>query len=345
MGWGFVVFLAVLFLAVGTAVFQSQQKIGHQSRRGYWRIPPPGVMPLEQGTASSHWMALRAAKNYSTDGKICRSYNYNPATGAYQLFEDWLVNWTIRSQAGASKYENGTLTPIKNALITGMIENEFANVPFECVLKTRAEMFIYGMDPDGKISKLRDLADGSGTKIPYKDQAIQEAASGNNSEGANWQDAVNAKTFDQTDPPGSEDIGAPDDPTRGVDNAINSLLQASPFAFTGVDADGKLIQAAPELECTGGGCEDCSWCSSFSGESGLCSAKQTSWCNGALSQTMIRDKYKPSDVAYDLDDMCALHAPPAADGVDQSADPATVAAEAAAEAAAAAARAAATEGL
>lgn len=302
--------IGVLLLLIVCLLFaQSVMKMEHCTRAGFWRVPPPGVLPLEQGTTFSLWNVIRMCKNYSKNGKITRSFNYNPATGAYQLFEDWLINWTIRSGKGASTYKDGILSPISNVRVTGTINRPGEVAPSECLQKIKAEMRVHGLDGDGKMHANRLDINNSINKRPYKDEMIAKVSNGMIGTHDSWKESMQNGTMDQNNPPGSEYLGSVND-NKSADTGIANLLnsQTTPGAFIGVDSNNKLVQAVPITKCSSSTdcAKQCSWCSVYNKSNTKCKTYSVinSWCDGSLSQKLIKDKYTLADVTYSMQEMC-----------------------------------------
>lgn len=257
-------------------------------RKGWWRLPPPNVMPLQQGTARNLWSVVRLASNYREGGKFARSFNFNSKTGAYQLYEDWLVNWEVPAADSTSK---------DGPRMTGALETvDTETCPHQCPQKTRLEMIHHhGLDPDGKIHPSR-LSTHSGTKKLYKDAALAKVASG--AAGTpSWKSLLKKNGNLGTVPPGSAALGSVDS-ADGADAEIDGVLRVKPHAFVGVNKDGSLQQAEPLGNHPPDHEESAMWLQLFP------NTDSCDWSKEIQQVIKIKDVYKPSDVKYSTGNVC-----------------------------------------
>lgn len=242
------ILLLVILGVVAAGVAQSKLAIPCHLQPRWWRVTPPGVTPLQSGTANSLFAVLRLAQQ-----RGAKSFNYSYQTKAYQIFSQWLVNWTQPIDivvTGVAPSQSFSYTQ-QVGHVTGVLATPAAGpVPSPCLQKIMCEMSAHGMHPDGK--SMRNWANAGGP--PDVDTNYYDVA------------AI-AKTWPTT---GTENIKSPQPMSTAqkkpyIETALMAKLKASGQAITGsvttLDATGAPVKtyttAVVPPPCTSGACDFC----------------------------------------------------------------------------------------
>lgn len=148
LGWAVAVLLVLAVFLVAVAA-----RVPCHLQEGWVRAQPAGG-PLAVGTARSLFQVLRHARRAGA-----RSFNYTRSTRYYELFSDYLVNFTMPGPGFAP----GQPGPFDT--VTGVVVRPGEAVPAPCCEKIKCEMRMFGLDPDGKMQRDWDRAG------PYYDVA------------------------------------------------------------------------------------------------------------------------------------------------------------------------------
>lgn len=216
LGWALL--LLVIVLAAVAAVRATMNYPCHV-QKGWWRVLPDGSRPMETGRARGLYQVVRRAAKAGA-----KSFNYNEKTGDYELFADWLVNFTQPADVVGSTIQPGPH-------MTGVLADPAHPPPAPCCEKIKCEMRAFGLDPDGNMK--RDWAAAG----PFYD--VSKAA-------GQWPKSADGKTL----PPDAQ----PRD--QFVDQELTaSLKKPGAKAPAGLNSDGTL-RFAQSGGC-GGSCDFC----------------------------------------------------------------------------------------
>jgi hypothetical protein len=140
--WG-IVAAVVIVLAVGAW----WATVPCHLQEGWVRAAPEAVM--ERGKAAALFLVARRALRAGA-----RSFNYQRSTRTYELFRDYMVNFTMPADGRAV----GVPAPAKSDWVTGVVVRQGEVVPMPCCEKIKCEMRAHGLDPDGKMARDWDVA-------------------------------------------------------------------------------------------------------------------------------------------------------------------------------------------
>ena len=249
---GLALLLTVVALAALAAGHKATQ-IACEIQERWWRITPPGVTPAATGTSAALFLVVRKARKMGA-----RSFNYNRASGRYEIFSQWLMNWT---QPVDYVVSGAVPMPMARAVhVTGTVADGTTVVaPAPCCEKIKCEMRAYGLFPDGR--SLRDWsranpADSGDTH--YYD--VKKAA-------AEW------PSKDGTaQPPAkvSKDAAL-------VDAALETRMKLTGKAIVGHAPDGSIQLASDGPGCSGA----CDFCTGVDGKGNCLNPTAAFWygCN------------------------------------------------------------------
>jgi hypothetical protein len=237
---GLILFIIILGIAAA-AVAQKQLAIPCQLQPRWWRVTPPGVTPLKTGTANSLFAVLRLAKQSNA-----KSFNYSYVTKTYQIFSEWLVNWTQPIDIVVTKSSPGQTFSYTQTVghVTGAVGGPTDGVPSPCMRKVACEMAAHGMHPDGK--SMRNWANAGVPKVDTNYYDVKAAA-------ALWPTGTSGATEGVKVPP----VITIESKKPFIQTALIQRLKASGQAINGKDAAGNITTAPPPEPCTEGACEFC----------------------------------------------------------------------------------------
>jgi hypothetical protein len=211
--------LALVLVVVALAIIRLAVNYPCHVQEGWSRVLPAGKAK-EKGKARMLFMVARRAAAVGA-----KSFNYNRATQEYELFDDWLVNFTQPVDFDGDKIVAGPH-------VTGVMADPANPPPAPCCEKIKCEMRAFGLDPDGNMK--RDWAAAG----PYYDVAAAAKEWPKNKDGARLPEE-----------------GATDKAPFVDHTLTNALQEPGAKAPAGLNPDGSLRFAKPP-KC-GGSCDFC----------------------------------------------------------------------------------------
>lgn len=251
-----IVLLLVIIAIAAAFVVQKQFTIPCQVQDRWWRVTPPGVKPLATGRAMSLFAVIRAGHAAGA-----KSFNYSYKTGNYQLFADWLVNWTqpidILPQTGPNGERFTPTEKVEHCTGTLATGTPPMVAPAPCCRKIRCEMEAHGMMTHGKSQ--RDW--NSQEDMNYYDTSAARKS---------WPDN------DGTPQPPANLTTAMKQPY--LDTETMDKVKKSGQAIGMIGPDGKPAPVPPPDDCTEANCD---FCQSFDANGNCANSTAKFWygCN------------------------------------------------------------------